>query len=78
VERVVIKRIDPQGRIVLPTSLRKLAKSGEVVLVNLGERVMIYPRESSLLKYVNSLEVDVKFFEDYHKLRREVRKFEIS
>jgi bifunctional DNA-binding transcriptional regulator/antitoxin component of YhaV-PrlF toxin-antitoxin module len=76
-EKVVIERIDPQGRIVLPTSLRELAKSGEVVLVNLGETI-IYPRESSLLKYVNSLEVDVKFFGDYHKLRRGVGKFEVS
>jgi DNA-binding transcriptional regulator/RsmH inhibitor MraZ len=78
VEKVVVKRIDPQGRIVLPTSLRKLAKSGEVVLVNLEEKVVIYPRESSLVKYVDSLEIDVKFFEDYHKLRREVRRLEIS
>gem|GEM_PF-6249024 len=58
--------------------MRKLAKSGEAVLVNLGEKVVIYPREPSLLKYVDSLEIDVKFFEDYHKLGREVRKFEIS
>jgi len=48
VEKVVIKRIDPQGRIALPMSFRRLAKSGEVVLVNLGDRVLIYPRESSL------------------------------
>jgi hypothetical protein len=29
-------------------SFRRLTKSGEVVLVNLGDRVLIYPRESSL------------------------------
>jgi len=38
-EKVVIKRINPQGRIALPTSLRKPAKSGEVVLVNLGREL---------------------------------------
>jgi len=71
---MVIKKIDPQGRIVLPKSIREKAADNMVVMVDLVDHVVIYPRSSNLSRYIDAVEVDVKSFEDYHELRREARK----
>lgn len=40
-----------------------------------GKRMVeIFRRDIDLSKYVDSVEVDVENFEDYHELRRELRK----
>ena len=40
-----------------------------------GKRMVeIFRRNVDLSKYVDSVEVDVENFEDYHELRRELRK----
>jgi len=71
--KVTIKRIDSQGRITLPPSFRRKVKGGIVLLVELDEKLEVYPGGADLSKYFDSVEVDVKNFEDYHALRRELR-----
>jgi 2-hydroxy-3-keto-5-methylthiopentenyl-1-phosphate phosphatase len=41
-------------------------------------KVEIFPRDVDLSKYVDSVEVDVDNFEDYHEMRKELRKLQIS
>lgn len=74
--KVEIKKIDSQGRIVLPISWRRRIKGGDevVVIEEEGGKVEILPRDVDLSKYVDSVEVDVdNFGGDYHKLRKELR-----
>jgi len=71
--RVAIKRVDPQGRIVLPLSFRKRLRRGAVLVVEREDRLEVYPVDAELSKYFDSVEVDVESFEDYHELRRELR-----
>mgnify|MGYP000197395112 CR=1 FL=1 len=70
--KVEIKKIDSQGRIVLPLSWRKRIKSDEMVIVEKEDRIEIFPREVDLTKYIDAVEIDVKEFEDYHELRKEL------
>ena len=71
--KVEVKKIDSQGRIVLPISWRRRVDD-EMVVVERGEKVEIFPRDVDLSKYVDSVEVDVGTFDDYHALRKALRK----
>ena len=71
--KVAIKRIDNQGRIVLPLSFRRRLKRGAVLVVEREDRLEIYPVDAELSKYFDAVEVDMEHFEDYHELRRELR-----
>jgi bifunctional DNA-binding transcriptional regulator/antitoxin component of YhaV-PrlF toxin-antitoxin module len=71
--KVAIKRIDNQGRIVLPLSFRRRLKRGAVLVVEREDRLEIYPVDAELSKYFDAVEVDVEHFEEYHELRRELR-----
>jgi DNA-binding transcriptional regulator/RsmH inhibitor MraZ len=71
--KVAIKRIDNQGRIVLPLSFRRRLKRGAVLVVEREDRLEIYPVDAELSEYFDAVEVDVEHFEDYHELRRELR-----
>jgi len=77
--KMVIKRIDPQGRIILPLEWRKRYNVREVIIFEKEEKLIVLPRTSNLTKYIDSIEVDVENFEDYHELRKElkVKKYEI-
>ncbi|MBA7511478.1 hypothetical protein ES705_03474 [subsurface metagenome] len=72
--KVEIKKVDSQGRVVLPVSWRRRMKSDEVMVVEESAKVEIFPRDVDLSKYVDSVEVEVDTFEDYHKVRKELRK----
>ncbi len=72
--KVEIKKIDSHGRLSLPVEWRRALKRREVVVIELDDRVEVLSRDADLAKYVDSVEVDVKNFEDYHKLRRDLRK----
>jgi len=73
--QVVVKKIDRQGRLVLPREWRAqvLKEKDEVVLLMSEDSLKIVPRNIDLSRYVNSIEVDVENFADYHALRRELR-----
>lgn len=71
-EESVVKRMDPQGRISIPTEWRKSWKSDRVVLRRIGDRIEVTPIEpvppSSLF---DSIEVrDDVDFTDPHSLRK--------
>jgi len=53
-------------------------KEDEVVVIEEKAKVDIFPRDVDLSKYVDSVEVDVDNFEDYHEMRKELRKLQIS
>lgn len=72
--KVEIKKIDSHGRLSLPVEWRRALKRREVVVIELDDRVEVLSRDADLAKYIDSAEVDVKNFEDYHKLRRDLRK----
>ncbi len=67
---VVVKRIDSQGRILLPKELRK--KLGEeVILVDLGDRVEILPRgKRDLTRFFDSVEVEE--LKEWEELKKEL------
>ena len=71
--KITIKKIDNQGRVLLPVSFRKKIKSGVVYLIEHNDKLEILPADADLTKYFDSVEVDVSNFEDYHELRRELR-----
>jgi len=72
---MVTKKIDAQGRLVLPHEwrVRALKETDEVLLLMFDDHIKIVPRNIDLSRYVDSIEVDVENFADYHKLRRELR-----
>lgn len=43
------------------------------MLVEMDEKLEVYPGGADLSKYFDSVEVEVKNFEDYHALKRELR-----
>jgi len=72
---VVIKKIDAQGRLVLPREWRlsALKETDEVILLIFDDHIKIVPHNTNLSRYIDSVEVDVENFADYHELRRELR-----
>jgi hypothetical protein len=58
---------------VLPVSWRRRADD-ELVVMERDEKVEIFPRDVDLSNYVDSVDVDVDQFEDYHELRKALRK----
>lgn len=74
--KVEKKKVDSHGRVSLPVSWRQrvLGKSRDVLLVELEDRVEVLSKDADLEKYVDSIEVAAEEFEDYHALRKEIRK----
>lgn len=70
--KMEVKKVDPQGRIVLPVSWRR-GKGDEMVVVEMDDKVEIVARDSDLSRYLDSVESSVENFEDYHKMRKELR-----
>lgn len=73
--QVVTKKVDAQGRLVLPHEWRvkALKETGEVILLMFNDYIKIMPHNIDLSRYIDSVEVDVENFADYHELRRELR-----
>jgi AbrB family looped-hinge helix DNA binding protein len=72
--KVEIKTVDTQGRIILPKSWRNRLKTNSVVVIDEDDRLEIRPADADLSRFVDAVEVDVEHFEDYHKLRKGLRK----
>ncbi len=71
---VEIKTVDTLGRIILPKSWRNRLKTNAVVVINEDDRLEIRPADADLSRFVDAVEVDGEHFEDYHKLRKGLRK----
>ncbi|MCH4815493.1 MAG: AbrB/MazE/SpoVT family DNA-binding domain-containing protein [Saccharolobus sp.] len=73
-EKVVIKRVDIQGRIVIPKEWRDKFNTDEFILVLKDDRIELYPRVSNLTKLIDSIDVE-ELPSDWHELKRKVYRF---
>ena len=74
---MVIKRVDGQGRIVIPKKWREKYLKGRRVVMRIKEDVIeIMPeRLFDLTRFFDSIEVDVRSdLADWHKVKKELRK----
>jgi len=74
-EKIIIRRIDKFGRVLLPSRWRKkYMKKSNIVSIRIeGKKLVIEPiEESSLTEFFDSIEVDVdtEAFENYNKLKK--------
>ena len=72
--KVEIRPIDTQGRIILPKSWRKRLKTSSVLVIDEEDRLEIRPADADISRFVDAVEVDVKDFDDYHTLRKGLKK----
>jgi len=72
--KVEIKAVDPQGRIILPKSWRKRFGTGNVLVIDEDDRLEIRPANADLSRFVDSVETDAVDFDNYHELRKGLRK----
>ena len=70
-EKVVIKKVDSQGRIVIPKEWRDKFNTDEFILVLKDDRIELYPRASNLTKLIDSIDVE-ELPSDWHELKRKV------
>ena len=65
-----VVRIDKQGRIVIPASIRKKLKSDIFLIKVVDDEIRLKPIEATrLTSFIDKIEVDVDDFTDTHKLR---------
>lgn len=72
--KVEIKPVDSQGRIILPKEWRNKILTKNVVITVEDDRLEIRRADSDLTRFVDSVEVDSEDFNDYHNLRKGLRK----
>lgn len=72
--KVEIKQVDAQGRIILPKAWRNRLKTNNVMIIDEDDRLEIRPADTDLARFVDAVEVESKNFDDYHTLRKELRK----
>ena len=72
--KVEIKPVDAQGRIILPIAWRNRLKTKRVLIIDDDDRLEIRPADDNLARFVDAVEVDEHHFEDYHSLRKGLRK----
>lgn len=73
-EKVVIKKVDDQGRIVIPKEWRVKFGTEDFILVLKDDRMEIYPKVSNLSKLIDSVEVD-ELPDDWHELKSKIYRF---
>ena len=72
--KVEIKPVDAQGRIILPKAWRKRFKIKSVLIIDDDDRLEIRPADTDLARFVDAVEVEADHFDDYHSLRKGLRK----
>jgi AbrB family looped-hinge helix DNA binding protein len=72
--KVEIKPVDAQGRIILPKAWRNRLKTKSVMIIDEDDRLEIRPADHDLARFVDSVEVEADHFDDYHSLRKGLRK----
>ena len=71
---VKVRRLDPQGRLLIPSDWRRevLGGSNEVVIMRFKDHIKVKPlARRSLTEFFDMVEVDVEpeVFMDYHRLK---------
>ena len=62
--------MDNQGRLVIPSFIRKRLKTNLFIISMEGDEIRLKPvGTATLLDYIDKIEVDVDDFTDTHKLR---------
>jgi AbrB family looped-hinge helix DNA binding protein len=74
VSKVEIRPVDAQGRIILPKAWRNRLKTNTVLVIDDDDRLEIRPIDADLSRFVDSVEVEADNFDDYHELRKGLRK----
>ena len=69
-----IKTVDAKGRIILPKAWRNRLRTMSVLVIDEDDRLEIRPADADLSRFVDAVEVGAEHFDDYHKLRRGLRK----
>jgi AbrB family looped-hinge helix DNA binding protein len=72
--KVEIKPVDTQGRIILPKSWRNRLRTSSVVIIDEDDRLEIRPADIDLIRFMDAVNVETEHFDDYHKLRKGLRK----
>ncbi len=72
--KVEIKPVDLQGRIILPKAWRNRLRTNSVIIIDEDDRLEIRPADVDLSRFVDAVETEERNFDDYHKLRRGLRK----
>jgi len=72
--KVEIKPVDAQGRIILPKAWRNRLKTQRVLIIDEDDRLEIRPADDDLARFVDAVEVEADHFDDYHALRKGLRK----
>jgi len=72
--KVDIRPVDAQGRIILPKSWRERRNIKAVVIIDEDDRLEIRAVDPDLSRFIDAISVDAEDFEDYHALRRRLRK----
>ena len=72
--KVEIKPVDSQGRIILPKEWRNRLRTKNVMIIDEDDRLEIRPADADLSRFVDAVEVESENFDDYHKLRKGLRK----
>ncbi|PVU76665.1 AbrB family transcriptional regulator [Acidianus hospitalis] len=73
-EKVKIKKVDNQGRIVIPKEWRVRFNTDEYMLVLMEDKIVVYPKVSNLSKLIGSVEVD-ELPDGLHELKHKVYRF---
>ena len=71
---VVVKKVDDQGRIVLPADWRReVLEGGEVFVIREGKILKLVPkRKPDLTKYFDSVDLGVEQILDWEEFEREL------
>lgn len=75
-KEMVTRKIDSQGRIVLPVAWRrKVVNSDKVVVLAFDDRIEIYPGEADLSQFIDAVDIPIseETYLDYHRLRKTIR-----
>jgi len=66
----MVIRMDKQGRIIIPSSIRKNMKSDIFIIEVIDNEIRLKPIEvTRLTSFIDKIEVDIDDFTDTHKLR---------
>ncbi len=72
--KVEVRPIDSQGRIILPKAWREKNKSKTVLVIDEDDRLEIRAGDTDLSRFVDAVDADIRNFDDYHTLRKGLRK----